>query len=231
LRPCSQLDPQLDDMKTNTGGCCHPWSKKKICCVSCSVFSLVVSIVIVGLVLSVYLKPSLTHQDSAAWDEKLSENSQNNFTIDGVYKLVSFSDSYSDYLSAMGVPWYVLPLVLSSSETLDIEVTEDGAKMATSTDFTSKEVEFEWKSWWNTSYGRNSGIMWTNCRREAQSVVMCQMEEREKGWDLTSKLIFSESGLVNEREFLTQNITTKKYFEKAVTDSEADDDSKVDSSE
>ena len=33
------------------------------------------------------------------------------------------------------------------------------------------------------------------------------MEEREKGWDLTSKLIFSESGLVNEREFLTQNIS------------------------
>ena len=54
-------------------------------------------------------------------------------TQDGVYKLVSFSDSYSNYLSAMGVPWYVLPLVLSSSETIDIEVTEDGAKMATST--------------------------------------------------------------------------------------------------
>ena len=33
------------------------------------------------------------------------------------------------------------------------------------------------------------------------------MEEREKGWDLTSKLIFSASGLVNEREFLTQNIS------------------------
>ena len=33
------------------------------------------------------------------------------------------------------------------------------------------------------------------------------MEEREKGWDLTSKLIFSENGLVNEREFLTQNIS------------------------
>ena len=112
MRPCSQLAPQLDDMKTNTGGCCHPWSKKKICCVSCSVFSLVVSIgiillfmnkvflkihkfifliilstsVIVGLVLSVYLKPSLTHQDSAAWDEKLSENSQNNFTIVSIPK-------------------------------------------------------------------------------------------------------------------------------------------------
>ena len=107
LRPCTQLDPQLGDMKTNTGGCCQPWPKKKICCVSCSVFSLVVSIgiilslmnkvfikmhkfifliilsssVIVGLVLSVYLKPSLTHQDSDAWDEKLSEYSQNNFTI------------------------------------------------------------------------------------------------------------------------------------------------------
>ena len=76
------------------------------------------------------------------------------------------------------------------------------------------------------------------------------MEEREKGWDLTSKLIFSASGLVNEREFLTQNISeyseymrniclipfiafyfaaTKKYFEKAVTDYDPDDDSKVDS--
>ena len=32
---------------------------------------------------------------------------------DGTFTLVSFDDTYSDYLTAMGVPWFVKPLILS----------------------------------------------------------------------------------------------------------------------
>ena len=48
------------------------------------------------------------------------------------------------------------------------------------------------------------------CLENVMSIILLwfpRMEEREKGWDLTSKLIFSASGLVNERGFLTQNIS------------------------
>jgi len=67
---------------------------------------------------------------------------------------------------------------------------------------------------WNMTYGRNMGIMWNNCTRETQNTILCQSEEREKGWLLTSKMIFSELGMVNERYFVQENISAKKYYHK-----------------
>ena len=60
-----------------------------------------------------------------------------------------------------------------------------------------------------------------NMSRESQNVIFCTSEEREKGWLLTSKLIFSELGMVNERFFANKNIgkannskpsESKEYF-------------------
>ena len=85
----------------------------------------------------------------------------------------------------------------------------------------TQEISFEWKSLWNMTYGRNMGVMWSNCTRESQNVIFCTSEEREKGWLLTSKLIFSELGMVNERFFANKNIgkannskpsESKEYF-------------------
>ena len=70
----------------------------------------------------------------------------------------------------------------------------------------TQEISFEWNSVWNMTYGRNMGVMWSNCTRESQNVIFCTSEEREKGWLLTSKLIFSELGMVNERFFANKNI-------------------------
>ena len=85
------------------------------------------------------------------WEQKLSrENSSEVFDIvrlcfnnevedstemfqDGVYDLVSYSDSYEDYLSALGAPWYALPLILAGSESMEIEATEEGARMVITT--------------------------------------------------------------------------------------------------
>ena len=32
---------------------------------------------------------------------------------DGTYTLVSYSDTFGDYLTAMGVPWFIKPIILS----------------------------------------------------------------------------------------------------------------------
>ena len=55
------------------------------------------------------------------------------FIKDGNYELVSFSESYQDFLTAMGVPWFVLPIILQANEKLEFEVLEDGARTKTDT--------------------------------------------------------------------------------------------------
>merc|ERR1712154_625563 len=86
--------------------------------------------------------------------------------------------------------------------------------MITETAWKTQELKFEWNSLWNMTYGRNMGGMWSNCTRETQNIISCTSEEREKGWFLTSKLIFSELGMVNERFFANQNIHAKKYYQR-----------------
>jgi len=90
--------------------------------------------VIAGLVLSVYLKPSLS-ADSKKWENHLLNSSNESFNIDGNYTLASFSDSYETFLKAIGVPWYALPVILSGSESFEFRLAEDGASQVISTGF------------------------------------------------------------------------------------------------
>merc|ERR1711997_677781 len=69
-------------------------------------------------------------------------------------------------------------------------------------------------------YGKGMGTMWNVCTREAPNVMMCSSEERERKWNLESKMTFSEEGVVNERTFINKNITAKKYYKREVEESE-----------
>ena len=42
------------------------------------------------------------------------------------YELVSYDESYEDYLKAMGLPFFVIPMILGNSETLTITVSNEG---------------------------------------------------------------------------------------------------------
>merc|ERR1712173_278192 len=104
----------------NQRKCCRNWSKKKICCVSCTGCLSIVAIVVITLIAVAVLRRTFKMKEvdtrsleAAANNASLSEE----FSIDGVYNLVSFSDNYGDYLKAMGAPWYAVPVVLKSSET------------------------------------------------------------------------------------------------------------------
>ena len=44
------------------------------------------------------------------------------------------------------------------------------------------------------------------------NVFLCESEEREKDWKLTSKMEFAKLGLVNTRTFHNENIVAKKYY-------------------
>merc|ERR1712117_86146 len=217
----TDIEEQMESGKSESSGCCcKSWSKKKKCCVGCSSGIAIVAMVLIILFVLAYIRRTRGSQDVQELENALKiANKTQEFDIDGEYNLVSFTDSYEDYLKALGAPWWAIPLVLAGSETMHVRVNYTGATMGIETGFKSQENTFEWDTWFNASYGNNAGIMWTRCIRTAHSIIDCKMEERAKDWFLTSKILFSESGAINERAFLNKNITTKKYYEKKITKS------------
>merc|ERR1711962_286422 len=192
--------------------CCFGWSKKKICCCCCTslVFLIAAGVTIIYLVLFVF-KHGDKSADAAKWEAELigdkmaAESSE--VTMDGTFTLQSYDDQYEGYLKALGIPWYVVPLILASSETLRVTVTEDRANVTTETAWATREMSFEFGSEFNRTYGRNSGTLWNVCKLETQTVWSCRSEEREKG-------------IVNERTFVleTGNIVAKKYYKREEED-------------
>jgi len=109
-----------------------------------------------------------------------------------------------------------VPVVLSSSETLEFRLIENGFNLAVNTGFMSKNLTREWGILGNTTTMK--GVMWSNCNKEKFNVIFCRMEQREKNLKLSSKLSFTETGLVEQRTFDSKNITTMKYYEKVLTE-------------
>jgi len=133
---------------------------------------------------------------------------------DGTYTLVSYDASYESYLKSMGIPSYLVPLILVGSETLQIKVTESGAEIITVTDWNKRDLKFEFNKEFNMTYGLGRGTMHSICERPRNNVVFCKSEEREKKWTLSSHMEFSQRGMVNERIFVNKNIGAKKYYQK-----------------
>ena len=99
----------------------------------------------------------------------------------------------------MGVPWFAIPLILSGSETLEMELLDggDGARTKTITgncvnlksdilkitftpehpvfvDFVTSEHTYKFNTWWNMTYGRGMGTMWNFCTKEDFNVILCK---------------------------------------------------------
>merc|ERR1711962_368906 len=130
--------------------CCFGWSKKKICCCCCTslVFLIAAGVTIIYLLLFVF-KHGDKSADAAKWEAELiggkmaAESSE--VSMDGTFTLQSYDDQYEGYLKALGIPWYVVPLILASSETLRVTVTEDRANVTTETAWATREMIFSEK--------------------------------------------------------------------------------------
>merc|ERR550519_1297820 len=99
-------------------------SKKKMLCCCCLV-CLVAVIAVVGICLVFILSRNQLSVDSRKWTHILEDQSESrDFSLNDTFILVSYDETYSDYLSAIGVPWFVRPLVLSGSESVTMGLTE-----------------------------------------------------------------------------------------------------------
>jgi len=205
----------VNHQQTKSGFCQH-WSKKKICCVSCLACVLVVVVVIVSLAATMFTMPEQP-KDVESWEKRFqSIKASKHFKLDGTYDLKSYDEGYKDFLTSMGIPWFVIPLILKGSETIEMEIFEDGVTVRTKTitAFKTQEMFYKFNETWSMEYGKGMGVMWNFCTREAVNVILCRCEEREKDWRISSKLTFTDSAMVNERTFHNKNIVAKKYYEK-----------------
>lgn len=52
------------------------------------------------------------------------------------------------------------------------------------------------------------------CSLESPNVLVCNVEEKSRGWFMIHRIIFSQEGLVVEINFESENVSTKKYYSK-----------------
>merc|ERR1712179_44328 len=191
------------------------------CCTCCLLIlaALVITVTVVCLMLFVF-RVGDKSSESKVWEEKLKSNPNETAvpaSLAGTYVLVSYDENYRTYLETMGIPWYVVPIILASNEKFSItELGDDTVQILTETSIASRNMTFKFGDEFSMEYGKGMGIMWNVCTREAPNVMMCRSEERERNWKLESKMVISEEGVVNERTFINKNITAKKFYKREV---------------
>jgi len=200
------------------------WTKKKICLISCLCCVLLVLLVIGGCVVFIFTRGSYGG-NTQFWESLLNSSFVNpsQITISGTYNLVTFDDHYEEYLKSMGIPFFIVPLILSASERIEIEVSEGEpatVKMKTITDWMTRTSEFHFDEEFSMTYGKGSmeGLMYNICSRPVHNVINCKSEERKKKWNFESEIVFSLNGMVNKRTFITKDIVTKKYYQREGTE-------------
>ena len=75
--------------------------------------------------------------------------------------------------------------------------------------------EFSLHEEFEVDMGRNRLTFQTASMPNNHTLVF-DIKDREKGFEFTSTFLFTNAGAVNERHFITKNITTKKYYERII---------------
>ena len=74
------------------------------------------------------------------------------------------------------------------------------------------EIKFKLDKEFSFPWGRNKGTMHSVCSQPKPNTLFFQSRERAREWDITSRMEFSQFGMVNTRTFNTTGVLAKKYF-------------------
>jgi len=93
--------------------------------------------------------------------------------------------------------------------------------MITVTDYISQPMRFDWDKSFDCDYGTGpyTGVIHGICNKPNFRTINCSLEDRGKHWNMTSVWTFSKAGMVNERIMLSEDLVTKKYYERLKEDS------------
>jgi len=208
--------------------CCCCTISWKCCGITSAVILVIVGAIIGGGFLYLHiLRSRLTGTASSEhaeeWETFLkgSANSSgsagnNGDLITGEYVLVSYDENYPELLKAYGIPSFIVPFILESSETINLSRNGDRFKMVTITEgYPKKEVNFPIGQLFEKEWGQKAkGIMHSNCTLPEPKRLFCFLEERKKGWMLTEEYTFSKGGFINDCHFLTRKVKTKRFYQR-----------------
>ena len=127
----STISSSHDSKKKGKKGCCCECCTWKKACFIFWIIIVILVLVFIGLYFGAKSKLTgeATSEDSEEWEQSLSSNEDTQLgptaLINGQYKLVSYDENYETYLKAVGIPFFLVPLILSSSETLYITASDD----------------------------------------------------------------------------------------------------------
>ena len=128
--------------------------------------------------------------------------------MDFRYKLVGFDENYKKFLKAMDIPFWTIPFILAGSETVTINVTNEGHwkmvsqvskwytisplvsgnRLVVSLGIVTRSVEFELGEEHEEKWGMNGGVMTNTCNLESSTVLKCDSVEKQKGWKMLTYL-------------------------------------------
>jgi len=206
--------------------CCCCTISWKCCGITSAVILVIVGAIIGGGFLYLHiLRSRLTGTASSEhaeeWETFLkgSANSSgsagnNGDLITGEYVLVSYDENYPELLKAYGIPSFIVPFILESSETINLSRNGDRFKMVTITDWETKEYEFVNGEIFTVGWGRKDGVMHSNCTTSEPNKMICISEERKKGWKIIDESTFSTGGMIRNRHFVTADVRAKKFYQR-----------------
>lgn len=208
--------------------CCCCTTSWKCCGITTGAIILFIGLLIGGAAIFFKMKQdesqklSKKMQEKAGeWDTLLSnskntsESSSNEDLITGQYLLVSYDENYSAYLKALGIPGFVVDtFIIGATETLNITRTKDMVTFSTLTDTMARQSEFKLGEIKEHTWGKNSGIIKTNCSIIATNTLYCSSENPVKGTKMTSRYEFSKAGAINIREHVTKEVKAKKFYQR-----------------
>jgi len=201
---------------------CCKCSKIKCCGICCGTFILVILLVIASYF--IFLKitsDSIDIGDPDEWEAKLKNTKNTNIKqiqISGLYQMESYDENFEKYLSAMGVPWYIMPLILASKETIRVEHSDEGSEIpwnfTTTTAMNEKRMEWRLNEQTTEPYGRGpmSGEFQKFCTRPVYNIVNCTILEKERNWFLSLEMEWTKGGMISTREFINEHIVTKRFY-------------------
>jgi len=133
------------------------------------------------------------------------------------FELTSVTPSYKKYLMHIGMPRFVVPVVMSSRETLSVkDLGDDTFRTKLSTAFEVIDVTFKLEEEYTFSYFFNQGLMHNRCTRPKPNVLFVNSFEPSKMWNLTSEMVFTKYGMINTQTIVQEQISATKFYTKVV---------------
>jgi len=227
------LPPNAKIQEPKPSKCCGPCCGKKCCCCitswKCCGIVTGITLLIIGLLLGMAAwsfhkriqqaaaKSKEMQKGASEWENRLSSDTVNlsdQDLITGKYELVSYTEGYSKYLEAVGVPSFVIPLITSASETFIVTKNDTHIKFGTHKGGEFRENDFKFGEITPLAPKRSNMIIHVNCTNPSLNFILCESEERTNAWKFSVTYRFSTSGIINSRNFTTKNIEFKKFYQR-----------------